>query len=202
MMGWKTVIAMVGLSLVFAGPGYADLTWPDSYSAAPSRSASDPPWVVERFPSPWNKTAGGGISDLFQTWDESLPEHLVETEGAAATGRRHVLADERGSLTFCLYGLLGLGFLKSVPCGRRLPSWAITACCHNGRFLEIGPYLAASSDDLCIGSVCAAPPHGGAKPLPAFYRLGVIASLWRRSQFIPTIRIPRGPPPSCSRGRF
>lgn len=66
---------------------------------------------------------------------------------------------------------------------------------HNGVLYQIGHGIALSPDSLCPMPVCCfvQPVWAEEDPAPQ-YRLGTIASLWRKSQFTPHALASRGPP--------
>ncbi len=106
-----------------------------------------------------------------------------------------VLSERQGSLALCLYGLLGLGALRSLSCVRKLsfdwvPNWY-----HSGAPAQIGPSYAIAPDCLCSALLYFVQPEDSVRDCQPQYLLGRIVSLWRKSQCTPLALLARGPPP-------
>ena len=103
------------------------------------------------------------------------------------------------SSSLCLYALMGLGLCSAPHWIRRLSLGFIPQWYHEGGPFQIGHSHAATPESLCSLHVCfLIPPDDRAEHLIPQYRLRSILSLWRKSQFTPTVSAPRGPPPrSC-----
>lgn len=106
-----------------------------------------------------------------------------------------ILSDEQDSLSLCLYALFSLGLYKSAPWAKRLSFGIIPSWYHDGGPFQIGHSLAISPDCLIPQAVCCStqPDWGMEKPSQQ-YRRQTIVLLWRKSQFIPAVDAPRGPP--------
>ncbi|HSV99122.1 MAG TPA: hypothetical protein VLI39_03055 [Sedimentisphaerales bacterium] len=106
-----------------------------------------------------------------------------------------ILSDEQDSLSLCLYALFSLGLCKSAPWVKRLSFGIIPSWYHEGGPYQIGHSLAIEPDCLVPQAVCCStqPDWGMEKPSQP-YRRQAIALLWRKSQFIPSVDAPRGPP--------
>ena len=106
----------------------------------------------------------------------------------------HLLTDDRSSLDLCLYALMGLGLCRSAPWMRKLSIGHIPPWYHAGGPCQIGHSHAVGPDCLCAAATCFVQPDCRTEDSPPQYRLGVIVSLWRKSQFTPTAFASRGPP--------
>ncbi len=109
-----------------------------------------------------------------------------------------VLSDRQNSFNLCLYALVGLGLCKSAPWVKKIrfgmiPAWY----CDAGPF-QVGHSHVIPPDCLISAPACCfVPPRCGPEPPLPRYRREAIVSLWRKSQFTPTILASRGPPPAC-----
>lgn len=105
------------------------------------------------------------------------------------------LKGEPGSISLCLYSLMGLGLCSVHNWIRRLSLNHITEWYHNGGPFQIGHSLAVSPESLCSApAYCFVEPDGTMERLTPQIRLRTIVSSWRQSQFTPDIIAPRGPP--------
>jgi len=120
------------------------------------------------------------LDDVGQT---SLTPHAIELTGGP------------DSCSLCLYALMGLGLCAAPHWVRRVSLGPIPQWYHDGGPSQIGHSYAATPESLCRLQVCFfAPPDDPVEPLQPQYRLGTILSLWRKSQFTPTVLASRGPP--------
>jgi hypothetical protein len=106
-----------------------------------------------------------------------------------------IRADEQNSLDLCLFALLGLGLCKSAPYVRKFSFGAIPDWYHTGGPSQIGHSFAISPDCLSLKPACRCrmQPDSTAATVSQF-RLEIVESLWRRSQFTPAVLASRGPP--------
>ena len=106
-----------------------------------------------------------------------------------------ILTDGQSSLSLCLSALIGLGLCSSAHCLKKLSFGFIPEWYHNGGPFQIGHSLAVSPESLCPTPACCfvQPVWAVEDSLPQ-YRLGIVTSLWRKSQFTPAVVAPRGPP--------
>ena len=106
-----------------------------------------------------------------------------------------ILTDGQSSLSLCLSALIGLGLCSSAHCLKKLSFGFIPEWYHNGGPFQIGHSLAVSPESLCPAAACCfvQPVWAVEDSLPQ-YRLGIVTSLWRKSQFTPAVVAPRGPP--------
>jgi hypothetical protein len=179
--------------LVFVSTGYADMmpVFRADTGVSPARAGE-----CAAFPA--IEVVNLSVSDSFHAG--SLPVDLQTTaqadaEPAGTTRPVCLLNDEQNSFGLCLYALLGLGLCKSAPLVRKLHFGAIPEWYHDGGPLQVGHSHAISPDCLTAAPVyCFIQPDcGGESPMPQ-YREGTVASLWRVSQFTPTVLASRGPP--------
>ena len=91
-----------------------------------------------------------------------------------------ILTDGQGSLSLCLYALIGLGLAKCAPLAKRI---------------SFGHSFALPPESLCSAPVLYfVQPDCIADDISPQYYKGTIAPLLRKSIFTPTILDPRGPP--------
>lgn len=123
-----------------------------------------------------------------------LAEGQGQVEPPEEGPRLHVLAEQQNSASLCLYALLGLGLCKAAPCVKKwswggLPEWY-----HEGGPFQIGHSVAVAPDCLCPTLVCHfLPPPDLGMERASNYEWG-LARLWPKSQYLPTVCAPRGPP--------
>ncbi len=126
-----------------------------------------------------------------------LPQANTDIEQASEIQHLQSLTNGPDSLNLCLSALIGLGLCSSANFVKKLsfsfdPEWY-----HNGGPFQIGHSFAVTPESLC-----PAPAYCFIQPVPVCtvenslpqYHLGTVTSLWRKSQFTPTVLVPRGPP--------
>lgn len=126
-----------------------------------------------------------------------LSEPNVEGRETCATQPAQILADRQNSLSLCLYALLGLGLCRSAPFVKKLHFGCIPDWYHSGAPFQIGHSFAISPECLSPAPIyCFIQPDStaGTQDLLPQYRWGTVVSLWRQSQFTPTVLASRGPP--------
>ncbi|MBN1805948.1 MAG: hypothetical protein JW837_11920 [Sedimentisphaerales bacterium] len=101
-----------------------------------------------------------------------------------------------GSLNLCLSALIGLGLCSSAHFVKKLSfSFFVPEWYHSGGPFQIGHSYAVSPESLCpIAVYCFIQPICKMVEDSLLYRLGTVASLWRKSQFTPAVTASRGPP--------
>ena len=105
------------------------------------------------------------------------------------------LTGQPDSSSLCLYALMGLGLCSAPHWIKRLSLGFIPEWYHESGPFQIGHSYAATPESLCSLQVCfLVPPDDRAEHLIPQYRLRTILFLWRKSQFTPTVLVPRGPP--------
>jgi len=107
-----------------------------------------------------------------------------------------ILTNGPGSLSLCLYALMGLGLCSSAHFVKRLSFGFVPEWYHNGGPFQIGHSFAVSTESLCPAPVyCFNQPVCKVEDSLPQYRLRTVVSLWRKSQFTPVVIASRGPPP-------
>jgi hypothetical protein len=138
-----------------------------------------------------------GLTDLGSLSLGFLPEPTAEGRKTVATQSAQILADKQNSLNLCLYALLGLGLCRSAPFVKKLHLGVIPDWYHSGGPYQVGNSFAISPDCLSPTPVCCFiqpdSPSATQASQPQFHR-GDVVSLWRKSQFTPTVLASRGPP--------
>jgi len=106
-----------------------------------------------------------------------------------------ILSDRQDSRSLCFYALFTLGFCKSAPWVKKLSLGVVPGWYHDGGPFQVGHSHAISPDCLTVtpGYCFIQPGKIAHDPLP-HYRREMIISLWRPSQFTPTVLASRGPP--------
>ncbi len=135
------------------------------------------------------------VADLDSWSVEFLPEANPDIGQNSDMQNPQILTDGTGSFSLCLYSLIGLGLCRTAPWVKKLSFGFVPEWYHNGGPFQIGHSYAVTPESLCPVPVCCfvQPVFMVEDSLPQ-YRLGTVTSLWRKSQFTPTVLIPRGPP--------
>jgi len=135
------------------------------------------------------------VADLAKLSVEFLPQARADTAPTSETQPLLILTDGAGSLSLCLYTLLGLGLCGSGQWLKKISLGCIPEWYHDGGPFQIGHSHAIGPESLCSAQVCCfVQPDCTAEDISQEYYKGTIASLLRKSQFIPTILAARGPP--------
>lgn len=134
--------------------------------------------------------------DLFSILGEplSIANTSTDSQSAADVQPLVITSDGQSSLALCLYALIGLGLCRSTPLVKKLSFGLVPEWFHDGGPFQIGQSFAVSPDCQCSAQVCfVQPDHTQQDRIPRF-RLGIVSSLRRKSQFTPITRSPRAPP--------
>ena len=125
-----------------------------------------------------------------------LPQARVDDVGQTSqTLYAMELTGGPDSSGMCLYALMSLGLCAAPHWVRRLSCGFTPEWYHEGGPFQIGHSHAATPESLCSLQVCfLAPPDDRAEDSLPQYRLGTFLSLWRKSQFTPSVIASRGPP--------
>ena len=100
-----------------------------------------------------------------------------------------------GSLNLCLSALLGLGLFSSAHFVKKLSFSFVPEWYHNGGPFQIGHSYALTPDSLCpVPVYCFIQPVYMAEDSFIQHRYRTVVSIWRKSQFTPTVIASRGPP--------
>jgi len=192
--GRKLITVVIG-GLVATAAAYADMV-PVSRLDAGRRQS---PYVCGRtdiqytnLSSPSNFPSVGHL-DLWSV--EFLPEANAVLSQTSEIQHPLSLTNGPGSLNLCLSALIGLGLCSSAHWVKRLSFGFVPEWYHNGGPFQIGHSFAVTPESLCPVPVCCfvQPVCTVEDSLPQ-YRLGTVVSRWRKSQFTPTVLVPRGPP--------
>ena len=135
------------------------------------------------------------VTDLNSWSIEFLPEANTDVSQTSEMQHPHSLTNGPGSFNLCLSALIGLGLCSSAHFVKRFSFSFVPEWYHNGGPFQIGHSHAIMPESLCPVPVCCfvQPVCTVEDSLPQYRRRTVI-SLWRKSQFTPTILVPRGPP--------
>jgi hypothetical protein len=193
----RKAIGVVVLALGIAGAVRADMVQmpAEEVVSASSVAACDhpdqqPPKVLDVFADP----APAGL-DLLSGG------YFPETQADVAVGKVDspqpalVLSDRQDSLSLCLYAMFTLGLCRSAPWVKKLSFGVVPGWYHDGGPFQIGHSHAADPDCLISAPVyCFLQPDSVADDPTPQYRQGTVVSLWRTSQFTPSVLASRGPP--------
>ena len=196
MINRRKLLITVGLCLLVTTGVYADMTPVSRLNAGRRQS----PLVCSRadiqymnFSSPSNCPS---IADLDSWSVEFLPEANADVSQTSETQHPQILTNGPGSLSLCLYALMGLGLCSSAHFVKRLSFGFVPEWYHNGGPFQIGHSFVVSLESLCPAPVyCFIQPVCKVEDSLTQYRLGTVVSLWRKSQFTPVVIASRGPPP-------
>lgn len=141
--------------------------------------------------NPYNFTSVTGLDSRSV---EFLEE--VNTDNSQNSGMQNpqILTDGTGSFSLCLSALIGLGMFSSAHLVKKLSLGFIPEWYHNGGPFQIGHSLIMPESFHPVLVCCFIQPICIVEDSLIQYRLRTVVSLWRKSQFIPTILVPRGPP--------
>lgn len=182
MKNGRHFVVLVTVVLIAAATGHAGMTPIDRPDARPaislpvtSQAGSQTPGVVTPV----------GVA----------PGSLPVADPAADTAAVHIATDRQNSLHLCLYAMLSMGLCKSVPYVKKVAIGIVPQWYHDGGPFQIGHSHAISPDCLDSAPVyCFIQPDVAAgNPTPQCRQRSIV-SLWRTSQFTPSVLASRGPP--------
>ena len=124
-----------------------------------------------------------------------LPVAKTDVGQSGQTHSLQLVTDGQGSLSLCLYALVGLGLCSAPHWAKRLSFGHIPEWYHSGGPFQIGHSLAVTPESLRSGPVCCfvQPDCATGQPQLAYHR-GTIAPLLRKSLLTPNTLAARGPP--------
>ncbi len=195
MINRRKLLITVGLGLLVTTGVYADMT-PVSQSDAKCVQPLSARRLAElqytNLSSPYNSPS---VTELDLWSVEFFPEAKADVSQTAEIQHLQILTNGQGSLNLCLSALIGLGLCSSAHWVKRLSFGFVPEWYHNGGPFQIGHSYAVTPEPLCSEPVCCfIQPVCIVEDSFTQYPLGTVASLWRKSQFTPTILVPRGPP--------
>ncbi len=189
----KILTAVIGI-LVGISTVYADMTPVsrlDAEHQQPAHICGRADAKYTTLSSPSNCLS---VADLDLWSVEFLPEANPDIGQTSDMQNPQILTDGTGSFSLCLSALIGLGMFSSAHLVKRLSFSFVPEWYHNGGPLQIG-HSHAMPDSLCPVPVCCfIQPVCTVEDSLQQYRLRTVVSLWRKSQFTPTVLVPRGPP--------
>ena len=195
MINRRKLLITVGLGLLVTTGVYADMT-PVSQSDAKCVQSSNACRLAElqytNLSSPSNFPS---VADLDSWSVEFLPEANADVSQTSEIQHQLSLTNGQGSLNLCLSALIGLGLCSSAHWVKRLSFGFIPEWYHNGGPFQIGHSYAVTPESLRpVPVYCFIQPACTVEDSLPQYRLGTVTSRWRKSQFTPTVLVPRGPP--------
>ena len=124
-----------------------------------------------------------------------LPQANTDIEQTSEIQQLQSLTDGPSSIGLCLSALIGLGLCSSTHLVKKLSFSFIPEWYHNGGPFQIGHSHPITPESLCTIRICCfVQPVCTVEDSLPIYRLVTITSHWRKSQFTPTVLVPRGPP--------
>jgi len=191
----RKLLITVGLGLLVTTGVYADMTpvsRMDAKCVQPSNVCRLAELQYTNLSSPYNPPS---VTELDLWSVEFFPETKADVSQTSEKQQPQILTDGTGSSNLCLSALIGLGLCSSAHWVKRISFGFVPEWYHNGGPSQIGHSYAVTLESLCPVPVCCfvQPVCTVEDSLPQ-YRLGIVMSLWRKSQFTPTVLIPRGPP--------
>ena len=190
----KLLAAVIGV-MVITSDVYADMT-PVSRMNTGRRRTSH---VFDRTGLQYTNLSGTSnclnVTGL-NIWSVTLlPEAKADVSRTSEMQQPQILTDGTGSFSLCLYALIGLGLCRTAPWVKKLSFGFVPEWYHNGGPFQIGHSYAVTPESLCpVPVYCFIQPVCMEEDSVPQYRLGTITSLWRKSQFTPSVLVPRGPP--------
>jgi hypothetical protein len=167
-----------------AAPGVGEYRTPQDIGVPTDARGIDSPTLFD-FPG----IAGFNLQAL-----NFSPDSDGDAERAGETQPLRILSDGQSSFSLCLYALVGLGLCRSAPWVRKLSVGVIPDWYHGGGPWQVGHSMAISPDCCPVPIYCLVQPDHTREDSPSRHSRGTIMSLWRNSQFTPTVLAPRGPP--------
>ncbi len=126
---------------------------------------------------------------------ELLPEPTADTEQTSELQNMRSFTDGPGSFALCLYALIGLGLCQAAPWIKKLSFEFIPEWYHDGGPFQIGHSHAVTPETLYpMPACCFVQPDRMVESHIPQYSQRTIVSLWRKSQFTPSVIASRGPP--------
>ena len=191
----RKLLITVGLGLLVTTGVYADMT-PVSQSDAKRVQSSNACRLAElqytNLSSPYNPPS---VTELDLWSVEFLPEANADVSQTSEIQHPQSLTNGPGNFNLCLSALIGLALCSSAHWVKRLSFGFVPEWYHNGGPFQIGHSYAVTPESLCpVPVYCFVQPVCTVEDSLPQYRLGTVTSLWRKSQFTPTLLVPRGPP--------
>ena len=195
MINRRKLLITVGLGLLVTTGVYADMT-PVSRMDAKRVQSSNACRLAElqytNLSSPYNPPS---VTELDLWSVEFFPEANADVSQTAEIQHLQILTNGPDSLNLCLSALIGLGLCSSAHWVKKLSFGFVPEWYHDGGPFQIGHSFAVTPESLCpVPACCFVQPVCTVEDSLPQYRLRTIVSLWRKSQFTPTILDPRGPP--------
>lgn len=195
----RIILVATGL-LMPAGVAHADMMPLDALHGTVVWACSDSIEEVEEPAEPTERTNLASLSSSPTLFDWNLrgvlwPAVRIDVSEPPESPPVRILTEKEGSFTLCLYAMMSLGLIDSVPWTRKwvvrtLPRWYWNGCpgvyrpCLAISVMLRHPEPTAHWD----------PPAEPTQDQPTQDRYETTLLLWRPSQCTPAVVAPRGPP--------
>jgi hypothetical protein len=195
MVNGRRIISAVICGLIVTAAVHADMVSVSQQDAERRQSTS----VCNRVEIPCSSLSISynftHVADL-DSWPVGfLPKTNTDIEQPDEILHLQSFTDGPGSLNLCLSALIGLGLCSSAHFVKKLSFSFVPEWYHNGGPFQIGHSLAITPESLCSSPVyCFVQPLCTAEDSFTQYRLRTVVSIWRKSQFTPSVIASRGPP--------
>ena len=195
MINRRLITAVFG-AIVFTTSVYADMI-PISLSDGRPQKSSD----IFPCQKAFQHTSLSGSSNCLSVADLDLwsvkfyPEASSDLSYTSEIQPPKIFTNRLGSFNLYLSALISIGLCSSVHWMKKHSFGFIPEWYHSGGPHQIGHSFAMTPDFLRTAPVCCfiQPVYTVEDSIPQ-YRLRTVVSLWRKSQFTPTILASRGPP--------
>ena len=191
--GWL-ILVFIGM-LVFASSACADMVPVSKLKVEPQPSQHVCGYAEVQHSVFFSLNDFPTLVDLDLGTIRFQPEAGLDIDQPSQVPHTMNLTGGPGSVSLCLYALMGLGLCSASNWIRRLSLGHIPDWYHNGGPFQIGHSFVVSPETLCpVPVYCFVQPDETEEHLIPQYRLRTIVSSWRKSQFTPETIASRGPP--------
>lgn len=191
MVEWRRLITAIVVVLIATMAVEADMM--PAVCADPGGSQKPPAGEAEPESALWMATVPFDVASGLAETGEVDATDCQEGQAPQALHLQDS-ANKLDSFDLCLYALVGLGLCRSGQLVRRPSLGFVPEWYHSGAPQQIGHSHAVGPDAFCFAGVCFIQPGSEAEPFIPQHRRGIITSLWRCSQFTPSVLASRAPP--------
>jgi hypothetical protein len=195
MFRWRKLISIISGVLLFTAIVHADMVPIFKPDTELQTSACDLYQTKEK-QTDLSYMNDSPLAVSFNLVSIQFPLNTVSNIEQVATVPHSIdLTNEQGSVSLCLYTMLGLGLCNAPHWFKRLYFIRVPECYRNGGPFQIDHSLTVSSKSLCSAKVCCfIQSVRAAEHLLMQYHFRVVVFSWWKSQFTSVVLAPRGPP--------